>query len=199
MRTFQFKKYLQQLHLKYVVTVVTIMCFNFTVHGQIDFAYPIVADMNNNVMVDPTPEAQSMGKYGDIKVSNYTGTVNVPIPIYSFNSQKLGMDINLVYTTGGVKVSEESSWVGQGWTLQAGGVITRTVIGKPDSEGHYYSKAAEIDTYRNPLPGVNPDQEWFYKQVADGDIETQTDMYHYNFNGRVGKFYITPQKDIVKK
>src|SRR5579859_4591507 len=78
-----------------------------------------------------SPTAASLGKYGDIPVSYNTGVPNISIPIYTVQSGGLKLPIGLSYHASGLKVQENASWVGAGWSLNAGGVITRTVVGAP--------------------------------------------------------------------
>jgi hypothetical protein len=79
-----------------------------------------------------SPTAASLGKYGDIPVSYHTGIPNIGIPIYTVQSRTLKLPISLSYHAGGLKVQENASWVGAGFSLLAGGCITRTVVGAPD-------------------------------------------------------------------
>lgn len=85
-----------------------------------------------------SPNAASLGKYGDIPVSFHTGTPEISIPIYTVSQGGLNLPISLSYHSSGIRVSELASWVGLGWSLNAGGVITRTVHGGPD-DGYWSS------------------------------------------------------------
>ncbi len=80
----------------------------------------------------PSPTAASLGKFGDIPVNLYTGTPNIEIPLYTVHGRTLQLPITLRYHASGIKVEEIAGWVGLGWALDAGGVITRTVKGLPD-------------------------------------------------------------------
>src|SRR5436190_2413763 len=82
-----------------------------------------------------SPTAASLGKYADIPVSYNTGLPQVNVPIYTVKSGPLEMPISVSYHASGLKVNETSSWVGTGWSLNAGGMITRTVMGQPDEKG----------------------------------------------------------------
>ncbi len=83
----------------------------------------------------PTPNAASLGKYTDIPVSNHTGVPNISIPIHTITEGGLSVPISLSYHSSGVRVDEVASNVGLGWTLNAGGAISRTVMGVPDESG----------------------------------------------------------------
>ncbi len=118
------------------------------------------------------------------------------------------------YHASGIKVGENASWVGAGWALNAGGVITRTVRGLPDEKGtlnqfqtrgHFsdygYNNYPEIFIPNAGSPyGKMFDVTGFAKQYYDGE----PDLFTFNFNGYSGKFYfrddrtpvIVPESDI---
>jgi YD repeat-containing protein len=89
------------------------------------------------VIVPPTPEVASLQKFVETPVSYHTGIPNISIPIGEIASGNLKAAVSLSYHAGGHRVNEESSWVGLGWNLVAGGQITRTVRGKPDDSQTY--------------------------------------------------------------
>jgi len=91
-------------------------------------------------VVPPSPEAAALMKFVDVPVSAYTGTADVSIPIYTIHLKGLDIPISLAYHTGGIRLDEEASWVGLGWTLSAGGVISRTINDKDDLGGMYFSQ-----------------------------------------------------------
>jgi len=138
-----------------------------------------------------SPNAASLGKYGDIPVSYHTGLPNIDIPIYTVESGSLKLPISLSYHASGLKVQEQASWVGAGWALNAGGMITRTVVGAPDDRGNasqnYISKGHYSDFGFNSYVGIdvrNTDNN-FYHGFYDGE----PDLYFFNFGGYSGKFY----------
>lgn len=69
----------------------------------------------------PTPNAASLGKYGDIPVSHHTGVTNISIPIYTIQEGDINLPISLDYHSSGIKVDEVASWIGLGWSLNVGG------------------------------------------------------------------------------
>jgi YD repeat-containing protein len=88
-----------------------------------------------NVSLPKTPESQAFEKYGTLPVSELTGTANISIPIYTLKSRFLEVPITLNYSTTGIKVSQEASWVGLGFDLSVGGRITVETKGCIDNDG----------------------------------------------------------------
>jgi hypothetical protein len=67
-----------------------------------------------------------------ISVNNYTGSLNVAVPLYNVTSGSLSLPVTAVYQTNGVKVKDIKSELGMNWHLVAGGEISRQVRGLPD-------------------------------------------------------------------
>jgi YD repeat-containing protein len=132
-----------------------------------------------------SPNASSLGKYIDMPVSYHTGIPSIGIPIYDMKSGAVSIPIALGYHAGGIKVEETASWVGLGWTLNAGGVITRVVRDKPDekqaadmNEQHgYFSDYGFTTTVANTNQG-------FTTQPTD----FEPDMFNFSYPGGSGKF-----------
>lgn len=80
----------------------------------------------------PSTEAQSLGKFSEVPVDLYTGRVNINIPLFTISYNDIEVPISLSYHGGGIKVDDECGLVGLGWTLNAGGVVSRIVRGMPD-------------------------------------------------------------------
>ncbi|MCK4664886.1 MAG: hypothetical protein KAT68_18590 [Bacteroidales bacterium] len=62
----------------------------------------------------------------------YSGKPSINIPLWNCKARGVSIPISLSYNTSGIKVSDEASWVGLGWSLNAGGAITRVVKDLPD-------------------------------------------------------------------
>src|ERR1044072_7314014 len=54
-------------------------------------------------VVPPSPNVASLGKYGEIPVSLYTGIPNISIPLFEIKDGSLDVPITLSYHAGGVK------------------------------------------------------------------------------------------------
>ena len=83
-------------------------------------------------VIPPSPDVMALHKYIDFPVSNYTGTPQINLPIYTIRMNSFSVPISLNYHASGLKVDEYASWVGAGWSLDAGGAISRNVRGVPD-------------------------------------------------------------------
>ncbi len=94
-----------------------------------------IADVQTPKLVPPSPDAAALGKYGAIPVDKSTGIPQISIPLYEIKTPRFTLPISLSYHASGIKVDEIASWVGIGWALNAGGVITRSIVGSPDEWG----------------------------------------------------------------
>ena len=78
--------------------------------------------------IPPSPDAAKIAQF-DLNPPNlYTGTTSVPIPIYQINLDGASIPICINYHSGGIRASENASWVGLGWALSTGGSISRTKV-----------------------------------------------------------------------
>ena len=144
-------------------------------------------------VIPPSPTAAALGKYGDIPVGNYTGVPNILIPLYTIRSGDIELPITLTYHSSGIKVAQEASWVGLGWALNAGGVITRVVRGLDDLKDYGYLKVNELPSTSSNIPDFSDpyfdfwDQKPFYDQIYTGTRDGEPDLFFYNFLGETGK------------
>ncbi|MBY0432623.1 MAG: hypothetical protein K2U26_00780, partial [Cyclobacteriaceae bacterium] len=68
----------------------------------------------------------------DIPVDLTTGKAQISIPLWELSTSTVKAPIGIVYNGGGVKVTDGGGSAGMGWSLQAGGQVTRNVRGLPD-------------------------------------------------------------------
>jgi RHS repeat-associated protein len=141
----------------------------------------------------PTPNAASLGKYGDIPVGNFTGVPSINIPIASVTEGPLSLPINLGYHSSGIKLGETPSWVGLGFSLNAGGVITRTMRGLPDDHrfNGYYNNA--VSNYALSADNV---EAFYIEHGYSNGVDMESDLYSFNFLGYSGKFFFGRDKKV---
>ncbi|PTS92556.1 hypothetical protein DBR11_26710, partial [Pedobacter sp. HMWF019] len=139
-------------------------------------------------LIPASPDAASLGRFGDIPVSYSTGLPEISIPIYQINIGKIQQPISLNYHAGGVRVNDISSSVGIGWSLNAGGVITRSVVGKADETG-YLTLPTESDLLANTSA--------YYGPLYLGS-DWEPDVFNFNINGQSGKFYFNKDQSVFQ-
>src|SRR5277367_2735929 len=92
---------------------------------------------NLRTVMPPSPNSSSFAKYGDWPVNLYTGVPNISIPVTTLKGRTISVPISLSYHAAGNKVGDIASWVGLGWSLSAGGVISRSIRGLNDEAGFF--------------------------------------------------------------
>jgi YD repeat-containing protein len=113
-----------------------------------------------------SPNASGLGSFGAYDISPFTGLADISIPVFSVNEGDIPVNCTLRYMSGGVKPSAHPGWVGQNWTLDVGGVITRKVNGGVDEVAN--SEAA------SPGNSVYEDTYAYYKQYGNLNLSTYT-------------------------
>lgn len=90
-----------------------------------------------------SPNISCLGKFIESPVGYYTGIPQINIPLWNVKIKNVEVPIGLSYHSQGIKVGQIASNVGLGWSLKAGGVISRVVKGgAPDD----YNKSKEIES-----------------------------------------------------
>ncbi|WP_143473681.1 hypothetical protein [Flavilitoribacter nigricans] len=142
----------------------------------------------------PSPSAAAITKYVDFPVNYYSGTPQISIPIHTLSGKGISVPVSLSYHAGGTKVDEVASHVGLGWSLNAGGVINRTVRGFQDEElDGYLNRGANV-----PYPidlATNFDD---LKNFADGYWDGQPDLFNFSFGGYSGKFIFREDGSVMQ-
>ena len=147
-----------------------------------------------------SPNAATLGKYGDVPVSYFTGTPNISIPLHNFKNKGIDLNLSLNYDASGVRIDQHPGSTGQNWSVEAGGVITRSIIGKPD----------ELSWLNTNIYRAYPNVGFFYNYGLLNDANTsntsllsnfttaiehkeqdfQPDVFTFNFMGKSGKFFL---------
>ncbi|MCK9398521.1 MAG: hypothetical protein M0Q51_00820 [Bacteroidales bacterium] len=148
----------------------------------------------NVVSVPPSPNAAALGKYGEIPVDKSTGIPNISIPILDLSEGGIDVSVSLSYHAGGIRVQDEATWVGLGWSLNAGGVITRTMRGLPDDHYNGFLENAEkvpsSGMIYNELstPGIATTAYNRVNEIAKGYLDYEPDLFYYNYGKGSGSF-----------
>ncbi|NVK51504.1 MAG: RHS repeat protein [Flavobacteriaceae bacterium] len=150
--------------------------------------------------VPSSPTAFELGKYGDIPVNEATGMANINVPLYTYSTPNLSVPIGLSYTTSGVKVSQIASWVGLGWSLNTGGVITRSIRGAAD-EDHPRNIISYSTLMGWKSNGSASTRALFYNHVDNiankVNYDYVPDLFNFSIDGLSGSFYLDANKNPV--
>lgn len=111
---------------QWLTCIVMMLCI--CISGQVSAQVGTINLMN----APQSPEAIALSKFSEVPVSLYTGQSNISVPLYVLQAKGVQVPISLNYNSSGIKVKDIPGAVGLGWSLNAGGVITRVVMGYPD-------------------------------------------------------------------
>ena len=149
----------------------------------------------------PSPDAVALAKYSDIPVNLSTGIPNISFPLYELKSGGVSVPISVSYHASGIKLGDVASSVGLGWSLNAGGRITKVIRGKEDN-----GTIVEVDDMLKEATNWKSVEEKFeeypeiyknLKALRDGD--TESDVYYLSFLGYSTTFFIKPDGGILYK
>lgn len=161
-----------------------------------------VGDINK--MFPAAPTSNNLMKFEEVPVSYYTGIPDINIPLFNIptNNSKVSVDIQLKYHPLNAKPDDKAGETGLGWSMIAGGTISRTIRGGGVDEknrtiafstpprpkfgiyNHIYNPTYKL---LNDEP-VNMDDYTF--SAGSGRYDTEYDLFQYNFMGQSGRFYI---------
>lgn len=166
------------------------------------------------------PNAASFNKYIDNPIGLYSGTPDVSIPLYTLKDGCIEIPITLRYNTSGIKVSEEASWVGLGWNLNVGGVITRQTVGGIDRQPIRGSQNYNANQNFNTIMNIyDPDRnrkptdfittpwshtmreafDWYLREpsmrLVQDEGRLSPDVFYFSYPGGAGKFIIDQRND----
>ncbi|MBS1755982.1 MAG: hypothetical protein JSU03_01760 [Bacteroidetes bacterium] len=163
-----------------------------------------------------TPNTSQLGKYLDYPVNMSTGVPAIEIPLFTIKTGNITVPIKLKYHAGGLRVNENASWVGMGWSLDAGGQITKRTNGTDDfntslSDGNYNSRYispnySQYSSYFTAIsdaiesPGLatyqysHPfDVQHFMGRITQGKIDGEADEFMFSTPENSGRFFYNQQ------
>lgn len=128
-----------------------------------------------------SPESYAFEKYGNIPVNLSMGAIDLKVPITSIGENGINVPITLSYDSSGFIPHKKSDAAGIGWSLLAGGRITRNLNGTADEyigTNTVESSPGIVNPYGEPL-----DMHGFLKGVK---TNPSTNIQAYNLNGGTG-------------
>src|SRR5690606_15720248 len=161
-----------------------------------------------------SPSVAALMRFEEIPVNPYTGIPDISIPLFSTPtlSDKVNLDISLNYHVSSIGAGEVASFTGLGWSLMAGGSISRTVRGAVDEYNQVggASRAGKSGIYNRPPNKDSYNYNYYYEAESwtyspseenyfnrfkwdgyeKGIYDTEHDLYQFNFMGISGRFYL---------
>lgn len=161
-----------------------------------------VGDINQ--MFPAAPTSNNLMKFEEVPVSYYTGIPDVSIPLVSIptSNSKVIIGAQLKYHPLNAKSDDRSGETGLGWSLIAGGTISRTIRGGGVDEKNTtiaFSTPAKVrfgiyNELYNPTGKLMRNEAYDqneYRYVSGlGRYDSEYDLYQYNFMGQSGRFFI---------
>ncbi len=147
-----------------------------------------------------------------VPVSLQTGAPYVSVPIYEIRNGDVSVPISLYYTPG-VKPSQPNGNdeynIGVGWSLSAGGKISRAVKSLPDDylgtgtdtrKGWLYGTGAAAVASFTPQSRTNCSGDVanynMLNSMVNSNADTEPDVYNFSFPGGSGQFMFDNNKVI---
>lgn len=189
-RKIKIREYFKSKKLKYLWLLFLLLFISYPLYGQLQLPTP-----------PPTPNTASLGKFGMMPVSLFTGTPTVSIPLYEFEVRGTKLPLVLEYDASGLLINTLPGWLGHNWSLEAGGVITRTARGRYD-EWIYPQQSLQnfgytpVDYYHSlgMLPSLvqntSNDHAALKEESVKKMYDLAADVFTFNFMGHAGRFFL---------
>jgi YD repeat-containing protein len=157
-----------------------------------------------------SPNAAELGKYGQVPVSYFNGLPQITVPLTTFKAKGYELPIYLSYYAGGNKPDAHPGWVGQGWSLHAGGMINRIVNGWKDekAQSEFQQAGSGSANEQGYLKNVNEFQSnnsWMQESFL-GELffrnyiyDTDPDEFQINIDDIQASFYISGTNQVKIK
>lgn len=168
----------------------------------------------------PSADKWNFINYGEVEANLHTGTINLSIPIYTYQDNDFSLPISISYATNGLVANVRPGILGPDWFLDVGGNITVDIRGMSDFEPYNHaSNYYEYHQLSNPGTGGSywrysnyvsptvelgaPSPEIIYVPAPGMSIyhntpkyDAEPDFFHFNFMGYSGTFHLGPNNNI---
>jgi hypothetical protein len=170
-----------------------------------------------------SPQSYAFEKYGNVPVNLYMGAIDLKIPITTIGNNEVNISTDLTYDSSGFVPHKKSDAAGIGWSILAGGRITRIVNGTADEYiGNNLEDAYQVNPYGNALDlhgfikgtksnsattnvqaynlnggSGNTNGTWWWMGSHPNRYETEPDEFRFNAMGLSGKFIMGNNGDVL--
>lgn len=179
--------------MKRILTATICLVLALTGHSQGNEQH--ISHKQFQSVIPQSPNAASLGKYGEVPVGTYTGIPSITVPLYEINTGKLKLPVTLGYHAGGIKVEEIASWSGLGWSVSPGGQVTRQVRGVPDESAHgYLAEFRGIYAYEQLDAYQKRD---YLRNVLHYEFDSEPDIFLFSAGSLSGEFFFDTTGAII--
>ncbi|GAB0155765.1 hypothetical protein CHRYSEOSP005_10270 [Chryseobacterium sp. Alg-005] len=190
------------------ISILLLSCIAHFVSAQAEGEKSYVGNINE--MFPAAPTSNNLMKFEEVPVSYYTGIPDINIPLVNIptNNKNVNINVQLKYHPLNAKPDDRSGETGLGWSLIAGGTISRTVRGGgPDEKNRTVPSSVSpkmkygiYNHFYNPTHKIiNNDYSFNFNDytydAGIGKFDTEYDLYQYNFMGQSGRFYVIKNLD----
>lgn len=192
---------------KNVSNVVSNIILILVLTASINFG--VNAQANLPTIIKPSPEAQALFRFQDYPMDFSTGLPQISIPICEVTSGSLSVPVSISYHASGSKVYDEDGPIALGWSLNAGGMISRTIYGSADfgtpTTGTFnfpYPYKYQVDLVDNNLANLQYFEKVMHFDKTEGEVgagsflDTEYDIFSYSCNNIGGKFIFKDENNI---
>jgi YD repeat-containing protein len=156
----------------------------------------LAAQTPNDLTIPPSPTVANLMKFVDIPVNLYTGIPSIEIPLYELKGKSLSIPIGLKYHGGGIKAQDTPDWLGYSWALEAGGSISRTIMGKADElTGGYIEFSRNFPNSASSNSWTTFENNYLLSMAPDPNVsssavtyDAEPDIFTFSFPNHSGKF-----------
>jgi YD repeat-containing protein len=151
---------------------------------------PTAQAQTNPDLLPPSmiPKSPTVAPFQRVDEQRYvdliTGGAQTSLPLADVSSGALSLSVALGYSYTGLQVYRPNDLVGLGWSLQAGGSISRQLGGQPDElmpRRRAYSPTAVNAGLNDAL---------YVKNAVANEIDVVPDVYSFQFPGGSGRFVV---------
>lgn len=151
-----------------------------------EWAVPSEAEQVLERSTPCSPEAAAIQRLAEFPMDYSTGVPNISVPVFEISVGEWSLPVAISYNASGVRVQEVASPVGLGWTLDAGGVVTRAIKGNvDDAHDMVFRNEYDVDVALTNHQFTNYEM---HRIAIGASGDTESDRYSYSFGGRSGCF-----------
>lgn len=134
------------------------------------------------VLIPASPEVAELSRLGQMGNELFTGASRVNIPLHEIKVGDMSVPVALAYSNNGIRVNDIPSRVGLGFSLVAGGGLSRTIHDEPDDLSIQLAPVNFQDKNNALL-------DYLFYSTTPG-YDTERDIYSINAPGLSGRFFL---------